>query len=323
MDMDRTFRDILCAHEREDNATIKSEKAAMNAIRAEFSNAEKLITQAHEKGFSFSEFLSGRELPCDMELPVRNSQSFYIKKHTETQRPYIHSHEFYEMVYVQSGECRQTLRHGENLKLSKGQCSLLRPGAIHRIERVGSGDVILKTVIPRELFERCIHDISLPEEELIVFGQISLFAEYLFIRLLKESHKRDLYDKTAIAAMLSLLLCELARGRTQNESMPVRFYDDYFRTELKQASLAHFARKYGYVPAYASRLIKQRTGKNFSELLTDHRLQRAAELLSSSDMNIEDIALEIGYKVPSALYKHFSAHFGMTPKEYRDAMNKR
>ena len=47
--MDRTFRDILCAHEREDNATIKSEKAAMNAIRAEFSNAEKLITQAHEK----------------------------------------------------------------------------------------------------------------------------------------------------------------------------------------------------------------------------------------------------------------------------------
>ena len=74
--MDRTFRDILCAHEREDNATIKSEKAAVNAIRAEFSNAEKLITQAHEKGFTFPEFLSGRELPCDMELPVRVIQAF-------------------------------------------------------------------------------------------------------------------------------------------------------------------------------------------------------------------------------------------------------
>ena len=321
--MDKLFYDILFGHEREDSMAIRSEEDMMNVIRGEFSNAEKLIMQACEKSFSLCDFFSGTELPADMELPVRKSQAFYVKKHTAVQQPYMHSHEFYELIYVQMGKCLQTLPNGSRVKLQKGQCCLLRPGEAHRIERVGSGDVVLKAVIPCKLFARSVCDISLPEEDLIVFGSMSLFAEYLFIRLLRESHICGIYGKNAIQALLTLLLCELARGKEQEELSPLRFYGDYFRNELKQASLTHFARMYGYTSAYASRLVKQQTGKKFSELLSEYRLRRAAELLSSSDMSIEDIALEIGYKVPSALYKHFNAHFGMTPNEYRSALSGR
>ena len=302
---------------------IRSEEDMMNTVRVEFSNAEKLIAQAHEKEFSLSDFFSGTRLPADMELPVRKTQTFYVKKHTAVQQPYMHSHEFYELIYVQTGKCLQTLQNGSCVKLQKGQCCLLRPGEAHRIERVCNSDVILKAVIPHELFISSAYDISLPEEGIIVFRQMSLFAEYLFIRLLRESYMRGIYNKPAISALLSLLFCELARGQAQNEFTPVYFFGDYFKTELKQASLTHFAKKYGYAPAYASRFIKKQTGKKFSLLLSEYRLQRAAELLSSSDMSIEDIAFEIGYKVPSSLYKHFSAHFGMTPNEFRNALNKR
>ena len=321
--MNKSFQDILLVHESEDNAMIRSEENMVNAVLVEFSNAEKLIAQAREKNFSLSDFFSGARLPADMELPVRKTQTFYVKKHTAVQRPYMHSHEFYELIYVQTGACLQTLQNGSCVKLQKGQCCLLRPGEAHRIERVGSGDVILKAVIPHELFIRSAYDISLPEEGVIVFRRMSLFVEYLFIRLLRESHIKGVYNKPAVSALLSLLLCELARGQAQNESMPVHFFGDYFKTELKQASLTHFAKKYGYTPAYASRFIKKQTGKKFSRLLSEYRLQRAAELLSSSDMSIEDIAFEIGYKVPSSLYKHFNAHFGMTPNEYRNALNNR
>lgn len=294
----------------------------LNAVRGEFSNAEKLIAQARETGFSLSDFFSGIELPADMELPVRSSQTFYVKKHTAVQQPYMHSHEFYELIYVQTGKCLQTLQNGSCVTLKKGQCCLLRPRAVHRIERIG-GDVILKAVIPRGSFDRSACGVPLPDEDIVVFDRMSLFAEYLFIRLLRESRTRGAYKETVIRSLLSLLLCELVRGRESEELPSVCFYDDYFQTELKNASLTHFAEKYGYTPAYASRYIKRQTGKKFTELLSEYRLQRAAELLSSSDMSIEDIALEIGYKVPSALYKHFSAHFGMTPNEYRNALNKR
>lgn len=318
--MDSLFQGILFGQESEDKAMLRSDGDLMNAIRGEFSNAEVLIAEARERGFSLSDFFSGAPLPSDMELPLRRTNSFYVKKHTAVQQPYLHTHEFYELIYVQTGQCLQTLQDASGIRLQKGQCCLVRPGSAHRIERIGPGDVILKAVIPCELFARCIDDIPLPEEGVIVFGQMSLFAEYLFLRLLKESHTRSIYSGTAVSALLSLLFCELVRGKMGERAAPVRWYGDYFRIQLKQASLTHFARTYGYTPAYASRSVKRQTGKTFSKLLREYRLQRAAELLSSSDMSIEDIALEIGYQVPSALYRHFSAHFGMTPNEYRHAL---
>ena len=318
--MDHLFQGILFGQESEDKAMLRSEGDLMNAIRGEFSNAEVLIAEARGRAFSLSDFFSGAPLPPDMELPLRRTNLFYVKKHTAVQQPYLHTHEFYELIYVQTGQCLQTLQDASGIRLQKGQCCLVRPGSAHRIERIGPGDVILKAVIPCELFARCIDDIPLPEEGVIVFGQMFLFAEYLFLRLLKESHIRGIYSGTAVTALLSLLFCELARGKTGEGTAPVRWYGDYFQTQLKQASLTHFARTYGYTPAYASRSVKRQTGKTFSKLLREYRLQRAAELLSSSDMSIEDIALEIGYQVPSALYRHFSAHFGMTPNEYRHAL---
>ena len=211
--MDSLFQGILFGQESEDKAMLRSEGDLMNAIRGEFSNAEALIAEARERGFSLSDFFSGAPLPPDLELPVRRSNSFYVKKHTAVQQPYLHAHEFFELIYVQTGHCLQTLQDGGCIRLKKGQCCLLRPGSAHRIERIRPGDVILKVVIPCDLFARCIDAIPLPEEGVIVFGQMSLFAEYLFLRLLKESHIRGIYSRTAVSALLSLLFCELARGK--------------------------------------------------------------------------------------------------------------
>ena len=242
--MDRSFQDILFGHEREDGGMFRLEEDGLNAVRREFSNAEQLIAQAREKGFSLSDFFAGAALPADMELPVRRSQTFYVKKHTAVQQPYMHAHEFYELIYVQTGACAQTLQNGNLVKLQKGQCCLLRPGAAHRIERIGTSGVVLKAVIPCEWFVRAVSGIFLPEEDVIVFGQMPLFAEYLFLRLLRESHRRGTYHETAMQALLSLLLCELVRGQAQEGAADVHVYGDYFQTELKRASLTHFARKY-------------------------------------------------------------------------------
>lgn len=64
---------------------LRSEGDLMNAVRGEFSNAESLIAEARERGFSLSDFFSGVPLPPDMELPVRRTNSFYVKKHTAVQ----------------------------------------------------------------------------------------------------------------------------------------------------------------------------------------------------------------------------------------------
>ena len=161
--MERSFQDILFLHEREDNAAARSEEEMLNAVRGEFANADRLITMAREKGFSLSAFFSGEPLPADLPLPVRRSEAFYVKKHTSAQQPYLHAHEFYELLYVQSGTCMQTLRNGACVSLQNGQCCLIRPAEAHRIGRVGKGDVVLKAVIPSDLFLRAADRIPLPK----------------------------------------------------------------------------------------------------------------------------------------------------------------
>ena len=134
--MDNSFRDILFAHEKEDSAAIRSQEEMVSDVREEFANAEKLIAQARKKGFSLAEFFAGAELPADMDLPVRRSETFYVKKHTAVQRPYMHSHEFYELIYVQTGKCLQTLQDVICAKLKKGQFCLIRPVVVHCVLRI-------------------------------------------------------------------------------------------------------------------------------------------------------------------------------------------
>ena len=235
--MEKSFKDILYEHEREDRAAIVSEEGMMNAVRKEFSNAGQLIFQARQQGFSLFDFFSGSPLPVGMPLPVRRSQTFYIKKHTAVQRPYMHSHEFYELVYVQMGKCLQTLKDGRQTQLKKGQCCLLCPGAAHRIERADRGDVILKAVIPCGLFARATDGILLPDnllddETLFIYHRRGVMRcvgpDVLFMRLAKRKQCcsglprlcRSLYRFGRARACFCRCQCPLGYGADRSPEYP-------------------------------------------------------------------------------------------------------
>ena len=69
--------------------------------------------------------------------------------------------------------------------------------------------------------------------------------------------------------------------------------------------------------SYISRIIKENTGKNFSEILTDKRIDVAKKILESSNTKIGDIATQIGYPNVQYFSKIFHQKVGMPPNEYR------
>ena len=69
---------------------------------------------------------------------------------------------------------------------------------------------------------------------------------------------------------------------------------------------------------YLSKLFKEKTGKNFIEYLTEVRMEKAKELLGSSDYKIVEICTMCGYDNPRYLSKVFKQYTGMTPREYRE-----
>ncbi len=69
--------------------------------------------------------------------------------------------------------------------------------------------------------------------------------------------------------------------------------------------------------SYISRLIKEQTGKNFTQLLTEKRMGEAKRLLKNTNMKIHEIALEVGYTNFRYFNKIFKNTMNMSANDYR------
>ncbi|WP_044210521.1 helix-turn-helix domain-containing protein [Flammeovirga sp. OC4] len=69
------------------------------------------------------------------------------------------------------------------------------------------------------------------------------------------------------------------------------------------------------------RKIKTETGMPPVEFVRNIRFQRALELLKTSDLNISEIAYEVGFNDPQYFRRSFKKQFGQTPSQYRKPIN--
>lgn len=71
--------------------------------------------------------------------------------------------------------------------------------------------------------------------------------------------------------------------------------------------------------SYLSTYIKEKTGANFMEHLHETRVHNAQELLSSTEHNIQEIGIQVGYRNISSFNRMFKNRTGSSPGEYRKA----
>ncbi len=71
-------------------------------------------------------------------------------------------------------------------------------------------------------------------------------------------------------------------------------------------------------PGYLSDKFKQETGSGINKYIKQVRMNKAEELLSNTNMKVNNISKAIGYKNDSYFIRIFREHFGVSPKKYRD-----
>jgi len=91
----------------------------------------------------------------------------------------------------------------------------------------------------------------------------------------------------------------------------------YCAEHYKEGSLVELADQLFLNSSYLSQLIRQKTGKTFSDLMNENRMQQAVILLENSDIKIYTIGHMIGYMNPNNFTRAFRNHFGIAPTEYR------
>ncbi|MDX1479834.1 MAG: hybrid sensor histidine kinase/response regulator transcription factor, partial [Saprospiraceae bacterium] len=110
---------------------------------------------------------------------------------------------------------------------------------------------------------------------------------------------------------------------TQLEDAFILRFRDVVEAHLDDADfdVAALCKAMGSSRSQLHRKITALTGMSTAEFQRSIRLHRAKELLLGSDMNVSEIAYEVGFRDPNYFTKAFSAAFGLTPSRFRSEVH--
>lgn len=242
-----------------------------------------------------------------------------------------HSHNFFELFYVNSGKCGFLLK--DNLyRLGKGDLVLVAPGELHHsiYDDEDTCEIIIimfkKEHIKLDVFDNP-HSFMGSIPDLYMDDLNGLFA-----KMLSESAEIDKYSEIYMRLYLSEILLLLMRHSVMNEEDPelinskdaeilkaTRYIYSNFRKALTLEEVSGIA---SLSSSYFSRKFKQTTGMGFKEYLNYVRLKHAQTALLTTDSTITDIALEYGFNDSNYFKDLFKKIYGKSPREYRKSMTK-
>lgn len=103
-------------------------------------------------------------------------------------------------------------------------------------------------------------------------------------------------------------------------SQAKRYIADHYHESLQ---LSGVAKKLYLSTAYFSRLFKEKTGVTFSDYLANCRIERAKQLLATTDLSIAEVSVAVGYQEANSFSRLFKARTGQSPSDYRAAQREK
>lgn len=261
-----------------------------------------------------------------------------IRPHTRFIAFPEHTHDYVEIVYMCCGETVHRV-NGQEIVLRSGELLLLGQHARQSIAPAGEQDVAVNFIVRPEFFSGTLPYLGEEETPLRRFILSCLRGEneagclhfrvagLLPVQNLIENMLYTLADETPnkrgiLQMTMGLLFVQLLNHsealqfQTQEQNAVVtvlRYVEEHYR----DGSLGEIASELHYELSSLSRLIRQKTGRNYTELVQEKRLSQAAWLLRNTDMGVEEISLFVGYENSSYFHRLFSARFALSPRQYR------
>ena len=247
-----------------------------------------------------------------------------------------HTHDSYEFYYLLEGDLTFYIGN-EEYRMKKGSIALLPPGLHHKSKpnedpRHRRILLYIKESFVKEFIEvnnEFMGCFKKPHIQLMKVQQKRI--ENLLEQMMNEYYRDDENrDMVIVKSLLGLIISLINRYKSENESfstaisegnMPsgkiteaVKHINDYYADDI---TLASTAQALGINPSYLSRSFKASMNCNFSDYLTNVRINHAVNLLLNSDKNITEIAFEVGYNSSNHFCKAFKKVMGISPLRYR------
>lgn len=250
--------------------------------------------------------------------------------------PKIHSHPYYEIIAVIDGNLRIGLLDGEDIKLGYGNLCVIPPKCYHSTCSDGKTPKMLAIRFSYDKVsgDGKIYDSFCSALERILEPTCFEMPEAIpqtLIDLRREMTGKGAAWEFMCRSLLQRLYIDIFRLLSSDNAPETSNYisDDsrhsrYYRIEMwfadnfaNQVTEDDLASEVSISKRHLSRVFADIYGMNFREKIIEVRLHRAAQLLEQTEMNIDKIAIAVGYKSFSGFHRAFVKNFNCTPFEYR------
>lgn len=85
----------------------------------------------------------------------------------------------------------------------------------------------------------------------------------------------------------------------------------------KHRDLEFYADKLCISPKYLSHVVSKVTGRKCLSWIEDFTINKARQLLKSTDLSISQISYELNFAAPTDFCRYFRSRTGISPKQYR------
>jgi AraC-like DNA-binding protein len=259
-----------------------------------------------------------------------------------------HRHEYFQIQVNLAGRTRHHIGATERV-VAPGYLTFVLPYRVHHVPHPPGSRFFVINFLPR--FLRPDFDVDPLDIEDVALDRAPELAPFLFqefmdfrlagkdleraraacARMAAENARRRFCSLEIIRGELLLLLATVCRrheesiqklasaqaqrkGRKDALSRVIRHVRENLARRL---SLAGAAAAADLSPNYLAHLIKKETGRTFTDLVTERRMEKACELLAHTSMRIGEVAGVAGFEDDAYFARRFRQRFGLTPSGYR------
>ena len=193
-------------------------------------------------------------------------------------------------------------------------------------------DLLNRTALGRQISRYEFFGYSSTEALHLSAQEVEVFRGLLTM-IEQELHRAiDKHTRELIVSNIELLLNYCLRFYDRqfitreeiNHSIVKKFIDlldDYISTKALHDGLptvAYFADKCCLSSGYFGNLVRVETGRTAKDIISDHLLAHAKQLLNDEALTVTMISNRLGFEYPQHFVRFFKSHTGKTPSAYRN-----
>lgn len=194
-------------------------------------------------------------------------------------------------------------------------------------------DILNRTALGKAISRYEFFDYTSNEALHLSAQEVEIFKGVLAMIEQELHHAIDKHTRELVVSHIELLLNYCLRFYDRqfitreeiNHSVVKKFLtllDEYLATKAESKGLptvAYFAEKCCLSTGYFGTLVKTETGRTAKDLINDRILAKAKELLSSDNLSVSQVSLQLGFDYPQHFVRFFKALTGKTPTAWRAA----